>query len=139
MKHHNPTNLMGTAVNKLLKGLILVAIALSSCVIYPMIALAQEQERASIVDAFLEVLVSGFVIGTMVGIDSLKPDLDVLRDDHGAQRVGMDVGVSEQMDVARGAAGIRSHLQHGHTGRRRNVSDLTLANARVPRLIDHGW
>ena len=57
MKHRNLTNLMGTAVNKLLKGLVLVAIALSSCVIYPMIALAQEQERASIVDTFLEEII----------------------------------------------------------------------------------
>ena len=57
MNHHNLTNVMGTAVNKLLKGLVLLAIALSSCVIYPMIAFAQEQKRSSIADAFLEEII----------------------------------------------------------------------------------
>ena len=57
MQHHDLTNLMRIAVKKLLKRLVLVAIALPSCVIYPMFALAQEQKRAGIVDTFLEEII----------------------------------------------------------------------------------
>lgn len=44
-------------MNKTLKGIVLVAIALSNCVTYPIVALAQEQERASIAGVYLEEII----------------------------------------------------------------------------------
>ncbi|MGI9206137.1 MAG: TonB-dependent receptor [Woeseiaceae bacterium] len=48
---------MGTAVYKRLNGIVQVAIALSSCLICPMNAMAQAQEPAGIEDAFIEEIV----------------------------------------------------------------------------------